>query len=329
MRKDVKYFLFFLVPVLLFSYSLDVLISKNIKKSNKFAEKEYTTWNTIFEGKINSDLLIYGASRAWVQFNSTMIEDSLHIPTYNLGIDGLYFQMQYFRHKMLMKNNKKPKLIIIAIDMFSLEKRKDLYNLEQFLPYMLWNKEIKTATSGYKGFTAIDYEIPLIRYYGRTRAIETAFRFASGHLSNPVCRVKGYQARDETWNTDFDNAKLKMKEQVINPDKSIILLFETFINECNSQNIKLIFVNAPEYSEGQKFIKNREEVLAIYTKWSKQYHIPFYDYSKSSISFQKKYFYNSIHMNKKGSELFTAQLIDTLKQSNTIRDLNFNISTHE
>jgi len=322
MRKDVKYFLIFLLPICLFSYGLDVLISKNLKKSNKFAEKEYTTWNTVFEGKINSDLLIYGASRAWVQFNSTMIEDSLHIPTYNLGIDGLYFQMQYFRHKMLMKNNKKPKVIIIAIDMFSLEKRKELYNLEQFLPYMLWNIAIKDATSDYKGFTAIDYEIPLIRYYGRTRAIETAFRSVSGHLSNPVCRVKGFQARDETWNTDFDKAKLEMKVQVIKPDKSIIALFERFINECKQQNIELIFVNAPEYSEGQKFIKNREEVLAIYNKWSKQYHIPFYDYSKSSISFQKKYFYNSIHMNKKGAELFTAKLIDTLKQSKIIKEFD-------
>lgn len=322
MRKDVKYLLFFLVPIMLISYALDVLISTNLKKSNKFAEKEYSTWNAIFEGKVNSDLLIYGASRAWVQFNSTMMTDSLHIPTYNLGIDGHYFQLQYFRHSMLMKKNKKPKVIIIAIDMFSLEKRKDLYNLEQFLPYMLWNKEIKLATSNYEGFTSIDYEIPLIRYYGRTKAIETAFRFFSGHLSNPVCRVRGYQARDESWNSDFDKAKLTMKEQEIKPDKSIITLFERFINECKQQNIELIFVNAPEYIQGQKFIKNRSQILAIYTKFSKQYHIPFYDYSNDAISYQKKYFYNSIHMNKMGAELFTAKLIDTLKQSKIIKKLD-------
>ena len=186
---------------------------------------------------------------------------------------------------------------------------------------MLWNKEIKAATSSYEGFTFIDYEIPLIRYYGRKGAIETSFRHLSGHLSNPICRIKGYQARDETWNTDFDNAKLKMKEQEIKPDKSIIMLFERFISECNSQNIKLIFVNAPEYVEGQKFTINRAEILAIYTKLSKQYHIPFYDYSNDTISYHKKYFYNSIHMNKTGAELFTAKLIDTLKQSIMIKEL--------
>lgn len=303
------------------SYFIEVFISTNLKQSNKFAEKEYSIWNAIFEGNVNSDIVIYGNSRAWVQFDSTMMSDSLHIPTYNLGIDGHNFWLQYLRHTMLLKKNKKPRIIIVSIDMFSLQKRKDLYNSEQFLPYMLWNKEIKMATIGYEGFKRVDYELPLIRYYGRTKAIETAFRFFSGHLSNPVCRIRGYQAREESWNTDFDKAKLAMSNYVVKPDKSTLALFERFLDECKLQNIKLIFVNAPEYIEGQKFIKNRVEILAIYRKYSKLNNIPFYDYSNDIISFQKKYFYNTVHMNKTGAELFTAKLIDTLKQSKMIKDL--------
>ena len=42
-------------------------------------------------------------------------------------------------------------------------------------------------------------------------------------------------------------------------------------------------------------------------------------FSTDAISYQKKYFYNSVHMNKTGAELFTAKLIDTLKQSNMIK----------
>lgn len=307
---------------MLSSYFADVFISTNLKESNKFAEKEYSTWNDILEGKVNSDIIIYGNSRAWVQFNSVMMTDSLHLPTYNLGIDGHNFRLQYLRHRMLLKNNSKPKVIIVSIDMFSLQKRKDLYNLEQFLPYMLWDSEIKKATSSYKGFVFMDYEIPLVRYYGRTEAIETAIRFYSGHLSNPICRVRGYQGRNESWNTDFDKAKLTMKSYETKLDSETVFLFEIFITECITENIKLVFVNAPEYIQGQKYVKNRAEVLAIYTKLSKQYHIPFYDYSNDAISFQKKYFYNSVHMNKTGAELFTAKLIDTLKQLSMIKELN-------
>lgn len=307
---------------MLLSYFADVFISTNLKRSNKFAEKEYSTWNTILESKVNSDIVIYGNSRAWVQFNSTMIKDSLLVPTYNLGIDGHGFWLQYLRHKMLLEYNKKPKLIIISVDMFSLEKRKDLYNYEQFLPYMLWNAEIKKATIDYDGFKSFDYDLPLTRYYGKTEALETAIRFFSGHLSNPICRIKGYQGQDESWNTDFDKAKLTMKNYEVKTDPETIILFEKFIVDCKQQGIQLIFVNAPEYIEGQKYIKNRGEILAIYAKFSKQNQIPFYDYSNDVICYQKKYFYNSVHMNKTGAELFTAKLIDTLKQLNMIKEWN-------
>jgi hypothetical protein len=78
----------------------------------------------------------------------------------------------------------------------------------------------------------------------------------------------------------------------------------------------LIFVYTPEYIEGQKYVSNRAQIMGLYKKYSKQYQIPFYDFSNDSISYQKKYFYNVSHLNRLGSELFTAQLIDTLKTFN-------------
>ena len=324
MKKFIKHFLLFSLPLLVLSYFLDVFISMNLKKSNSFAQKEFSTWNAIIDGKVNSDILIYGSSRAWVHFNSTMMSDSLQIPTYNLGIDGHNFWLQYLRHKMVLERNTKPKVILVSVDMFSLQKRKDLYNSEQFLPYMLWNRDIKNATSSYEGFVSADYLIPLIRYYGKKKEIETAIRFYSGHLSNPICRVRGYQGRNESWNTDFDKAKLTMKKYEAKLDPETIILFEKFIAECKKQNIKLIFVYAPEYIEGQIFTKNRGEVLSLYTNYSQKYNIPFYDYSNDAISYQKKYFYNTVHMNKTGAELFTAKLIDTLKHSSVIKELKRN-----
>ena len=72
-----------------------------------------------------------------------------------------------------------------------------------------------------------------------------------------------------------------------------------------------------------KFLqKNRGEVLSLYTNYSHKYNIPFYDYSNDAISYQKKYFYNTNHLNKTGAELFTAKFIDTLKQSHLIKELN-------
>jgi hypothetical protein len=250
-----------------------------------------------------------------------MMSDSLQIPTYNLVIDGHNFWLQYLRHKMVLERDTKPKVIIISIDMFSLQKRKDLYNSEQFLPYMLWNRDIKTATSSYVGFVSADYLLPLIRYYGKKKEIETAIRFYSCHLSNPISRVKGYQGLNRIWNKDFNKAKSSMKGYEVKIDPESVLLFENFLAECKNKNIKLFFVYTPEYIEGQKFVKNRQMVMNLYTHYSTKYQIPFYDFSNDTICFQKKYFYNASHLNKIGAELFTHQLVDTLQQAEIVKKL--------
>lgn len=322
MKKSLKYLFIFLTPIFLLSYVLDILISKNLKNANRFAEGEFTTWNAVFDRKINSDIYIYGSSQAWVDFNPTMISDSLHTSVYNFGIDGHNFRLQYLRHKILFKNHVKPKIILLSVDLTSLEKAKDLYNFDQFLPYMLWNKDIEDATYSYNGFKLIDYKIPLVRYYGNHEAIETAFRFYFGHLNNPLKRIKGYQGQEIFWdNAQYQRNQLTVRNYDVTIDPEIMTLFEKFLNECKSQNIKLVFVKTPEYFETQKFVKNRNEILAIYTKYSKEYDIPFYDYSDDPISFQKKYFYNANHLNKTGAELFTGKLIHTLKSTNILQGL--------
>ena len=117
-----------MAPIFLLGYFFDVSISKNLKNSNRFAEKEYPTWNAIYEGKVNSDLLIFGSSRAWIHIDPTMISDSLGISSYNLGIDGHNFWLQNLRYRELLKYNKMPKFIICSLDYFTLKKNKELYN---------------------------------------------------------------------------------------------------------------------------------------------------------------------------------------------------------
>ena len=174
---------------------------------------------------------------------------------------------------------------------------------------MLWNNKIKEATISYNGYNLMDYEIPLIRYFGRGNAIQTAMK-----TNIKVERIKGYQGQNRQWNDDFDKAKRAMKNYQQPLDPASVILFEKFLKDCKSLKIKIIFVYTPEYIEGQKFVKNRNEIISLYKKLSKKYNILFYNYSKDPLSYQKKYFYNAIHLNKTGAELFTKKLIDSLKK---------------
>ncbi|MFH2142219.1 MAG: hypothetical protein ABIJ97_07350 [Bacteroidota bacterium] len=316
MRKFIIYILLFLSPLIFSCYLLDIFISKQLKRANLHAQGEYPVWNSIIDGEVNSDIVIYGSSTAWVQFNPTMIGDSLNTTTYNLGIDGHNFWLQYLRHKLLLKHNNKPKLIIHSVDNATLQKRTELYNPDQFLPYMLWNNDIENAIKSYKGYTFLDFKIPLIRYFGKTDAIKTVVKMMINQRSNVVVRVRGYNEQDIQWNDDFDEAKKTMKYYKAIIDTPSIILFDKYLKECVDNKINVIFVYPPEFIEGQNFIINRDEIINLYKYYSEKYNILFIDFSNDSISFQKQYFYNSIHLNKKGSELFTNKLIARIKGIN-------------
>jgi len=285
----------------------DYYISEKLKETHN-SPGEIEVWNDIYDKNIDADIAIYGSSRAWVHISPKIIEDSLNLKAYNFGMDGHNFWLQYLRNKEYLKYNKPPKVIILSVDVFSLAKRKDLYELNQFKPYMLWNSDIKKFTSSYDGFNFEDYYLPLIRYYGSMKASV----IKSSSNKNPY-RNKGYRGMDRKWNNDLVQAKLEKKNLSIDIDSNTITLFNQFLLECKSNDITVILVYTPEHIDGQKFVKNRKEIINIYNDFSNKYDLLFLDYSSDDICLEKEYFYNASHLNKKGSEIFTSMLAYDLK----------------
>jgi hypothetical protein len=313
MKKFLTQFLLFVAPVVILGYAADFYLGKALRKSH-IARDEYPVWNDILDGKLDASILIYGSSTAWVQINPAAIADSLHTTAYNLGIDGHNFWLQYLRHRLLLQHNPPPALIIQTLDIFTLQKRANLFNPDQFLPYMLFNREIKRATVDYEGYHPLDYHLPLVRYYGKRQAISTAMRLSLTKDTGPEQRVKGYEPQDKPWTDDLAKAKKSMAYFEASLDTASLDLFEKYIQECKSKNIKMVFVYPPEYAEGQKFIHKREMVIALYAALGRKYNIPFFDYSSDALSFERNNFFNSLHLNKTGATLFTNKLISELKK---------------
>jgi hypothetical protein len=315
MKKFLISIFIFSLSLLVFAYLMDLFLSNSLRKSKN---GEFGVWNDIYNGRVNDDLLIYGGSRAWVQFDPQIISDSLNISTYNIGINGHNFWLQYLRHSLLLKYNEKPKVIIHSVDIMTLGKRPDLFNPEQFLPYMIDDTTMSTAISSYEGYSYLDYKVPLLRYSGKWKAVISALKLTFGSKNYTPDRIKGYQGKNMTWNTDFEKAKEELNEFNVDIDPETVQLFEKYIQECRDKNIKLIFVNPPEYIEGQNFVKNHDEIIAVFSELGRANNIPFYDYSNDSMSFDKKYFYNSAHMNKLGAELFTKKLTMDFKRDSVL-----------
>ena len=311
MKKFLTKSLYFLLPILIIVYPIDCIMSYYLRQSNDYPG-EFEVWNDIYNSNVNCDLAVYGSSRAWVHIDPKILSDSLELEVYNLGIDGHNFWLQYLRHLEFLNLNKKPKTIIFAVDVFSLSKRIDLYNPDQFLPYMLWNSNIQEYTSSYVGYNTFEYYLPLLRYSGKSNALKTIIKnfFIK---SSKSYRNNGFLGMDREWNNDLDKAKENKDTYEIKLDSTSITLFEKFINECKINDIELIFVYTPEYIDGQNFVANRNDIIQIYRDMSTKYSIEFYDYSNDSLCFDKKNFYNASHLNNTGAEIFTKTLASDLK----------------
>jgi hypothetical protein len=308
-----KKIFYFIMPFALISIVFDYYISEILKNAPS-SGAEIEVWNDIYNKNIDVDIAIYGSSRAWVHIDPQQFENHFNVKAYNFGIDNQNFHIQYLRHKEYFKKNSHPRIVILAIDEHSLSVRKDLYNKNQFLPYMLWDLAIWEDTRGYNGFKDLDYFIPLLRYTGERENIMQAVR----NNNQIKQRKNGYRGIEKSWNSDLEKAKSINPHYEIELDTNLIYLLEDFIEAMQKENINLIFVNTPHYIEGQNFVKNRCAILAKIDSLSIENKIPFLDYSDDIMCLEKECFYNSLHLNKEGSALFTKKFILDLERKDLL-----------
>lgn len=312
MSKFLKRIALFIFPLFIIIPALDALISYSLKQRKPVNEIE--VWDDIYDGKIDCEMAIYGSSRAWYHIDPEIIEDSLNLTAYNLGIDGHNFWLQYLRHIEYLRKNHKPKIILHSIDVFTLEKGVDLFNLEQFLPFMLWNKNIRQYTSSYNGYSTLDYFVPLVRF----SKAPTILLLSEKPEFN---RNKGFKGTQQIWGNDLEKARSVKEKYLATIDTATFNLYKAFLKECSSDEIEVILVYTPEHIEGQEYVVNREEIINTFKQLAEEYNLLFLDYSNNEMCFDKKYFYNASHLNAYGADLFTRILTKDLKDSEKLKGL--------
>ena len=295
------------MPILL---GLQVIVDSGLRKSDYHL---YSEWNDIYNGTINADLIIMGSSRAWIGISPNILDEELNLNTYNLGINAWTFPMQNARFNIYLQHNKKPKYIVHNMDIQMLSRREDLFNYQQFLPY-LNDPDIRAATKGYKGeFGLAQYYFPMFKYNGNLNLAAAGFLSYLDLVNYERVNTKGYEGRRLDWDGSFDEFKKKNPSGYTHPfEKEIAEEFRNYLMYCKENEIKVILVFSPEYAELHPLITNEKDLIALFQSYSTEFDIPFLDYSEHPICFNKAYFYNSEHLNKEGSELFSNILAQDL-----------------
>ncbi len=305
-----KILLLLLLPFGIAGYALQYYIDKKLMASNL---SSYNEWNAIFNSEINADVLIMGNSRAVRHISPYMIDSAFGVNSYNLGIVGYPFRMEYYKFQCYLGYNKIPKYIILNVDPITLQKGKDLFMPEQFIPYLNKDENIRKGVEMYDVFKERDYYLPFFRYNHSDDTRKFIWQSLFADTSKPKM-YKGFLMRDVSWDSAFANLKKSRPNGYkINVDDETLSLFNSFVDYCLSKQIRLIFIYTPEYYEGQKLIINKDEVMKIFKDKADAFSIPFLDYSNDSLCLDTMNFFNSQHLNKTGAIKFNTKLLKDLK----------------
>jgi hypothetical protein len=196
----------FFLPLFAAAFVLDWWISAGLRRS---LAGELGAWNEIYAGHINSDIVVYGTSRAVGQFDPHILSDTLGMTAYNLGMQGNNFAIQYLRHEVLLRHNSPPRLIVQSVEPFTfLKQHKGLYDPVQFLPYVLDDPQVRAATTPFGTFDFWDRHLPLVRYCNRAVNVATAARLLMMYRDRVAERDRGYKTLSMPWDGNSDPAAL-------------------------------------------------------------------------------------------------------------------------
>ena len=302
MRKFVVKILKFGLLLFVVATLADYVLSKQYHQTNDY---RYAVWNDIIKGGMQNDLIVVGSSRSWVHISPKILDSALNISSYNLGMDGSCIDRQIPRYKMYRKRSAKPKVIVQNVDWNSTLQNggRDKYMMEQYYPYF-FNADMRKIVIGPEEFGFLELWMPLFRYLEHSNLYKIAQDIRS--LSNAEYSVeKGYRGFERNW----DGSQLRKIDTIyFKYNQSSLTEFCDYLDECQKDSVKVVFVYAPLYVEGLKKVANLQEFYSLFDSVAKEHNVTILDYFGNDICRDTVFFYNATHLNRRGAEIFTRML---------------------
>ena len=222
---------FGLIVILLFG--LNAMINSGLRR---IKTSQFGVSNKIVQGKINAEIVISGSSRALTHYDPRIIERMTGYSTFNIGLNGSQTDMQLARLKAYLRHNRKPKLIVQNLDMFSFLTSHEIYDPSQYVPYL-------TEESIYAGVRRVYPDawkwkyLPLYGY-----AVEDMrFSWMIGlkalvGIQPREDHFDGYQPRDTSWTGDFEKFRASNPGGiVVETEAQGVRDFEQLLSLCAQQ----------------------------------------------------------------------------------------------
>lgn len=293
-----KKFILRLVIFLLLVVALDFAYGKLIEGMRAACHGGDVMKEKYVADSVKADVLIFGSSRARMQYVPDIIEDSLGMSCYNCGYNGMGVIYHYGMASMIFERYT-PKLIIYdVLPVLEIGTRDDnIIFLNQLRSFYGRNKTIDNIFSDY------DATEPL-------KMLAQTYRYHSKFLETLACcrqnefPKKGYSPKNETMP---DNIPIEMKLDY-DVDSVKLAYLEKLISFV-SRKTKLIICASPRY--GYTECGN---AFTPIEHLCKKYNVPFINhYTDEDYIYNHTLYLDATHFNNKGAEKWTRELVREIK----------------
>lgn len=262
----------------------------------------------IITGKINADIVIFGSSRGARNVLAENIYKETGISCYNLSYPGSDIDFHDFLLSELLDNkNRKPKVVILVVDDPDefLSNTSIHFRLDRLYPLVKYNKiRNKLVELGEKN--------NVLSILSITHQLNKSnFDFRQKHFTelDSLLPLGSMPISFQRKNYEFVFTKPTSyplnKEMIFKRNK-----FIHFVNNCKNNNISLIIAFPPNFGVANKGFEKR-----IYDL-SNNKNVYYLSYNKQDERYRKMEFYfDHGHLNIKGAEIFTGELISFLNNN--------------
>ncbi len=251
----------------------------------------------------DEEVLVFGSSRTMMHYNAKMMEEELGHTVYNCGGNGYGIILSYGRLLMISERYH-PQLIVMEVT--------PEFDLVEYNDNLRDLGELKRHYDR-KGVSGIFSDIEHTEKY---KMMSYLYRYNSDFLHNPLrmiskkpfdrnnVGVQGFIPSD----IDFDEMRVKeFQDDEKKPDPIKLSYLKRFV-DLALKHSRLVFVVSPYWDGRDSGIFKPARQLAD------SLGIPFLDFSNDpKYIHNDKYFRDGIHLNARGADVFTADLVRRLK----------------
>ncbi|MFK7833396.1 MAG: hypothetical protein AB8B52_08970 [Winogradskyella sp.] len=279
--------------------------------------KNYLKWNDIHTNKNKYDLVILGSSRSYTAFNPEIIDKYLNLKSYNMGTSAQDIAESYYSLKEIL-DYQNPKYVVLEFYFETSDNSHDFYQIFSNASFFNSTKhKFDLITDGYGEKGVRNYILPLLKFNNYIKQDFVALLSNKSEKRKSDKWIKGYLYDTTTVTAN----KIKSFDPIGNlettsfNEERFVNFFSKIEDLAAANNIKLIYIRTPyPPSRVAKTIKTDES--DYYNKFSSEKQIPYYDFnSYKDYKYLDTDFTDYHHLNYRGAEKASKQLIETIKEN--------------